>query len=574
MHAYKIIKNYTNKIGLNNNFLIKILLLFVFCFSIINFWKIGIVESDSLMYSNLSLQCGKLCPFSYFLKGSISQGRLTILGGFWYSLVYFVNNFLYFKFITIVLILLNIILFSYFLKEIFCSKKIFFISILLFSVTLQNSWQPNALFFYPGLFTGSINIFLLSLIFLILFLKKRKIFFIIFSCFFYIISLLTYEVYLLYLPLFLFIILCFSKNKKRFKFKIFLPYLIASFIYLFVYYIVRKSSNNIYIGANFSNTLNIRDMLHVIKQFSFASIPGYMFFNDKWSIANNIFSDSILKNKDFYNKFNILWLFRAMITSFIYFLLINKNKFKISNNNIFIKIIIGIYCFFIPPFFLSLTDHYVWISKGIFLSEPITYYSYFSFIFLLILLIILGNNIFKKGKLFNIIVITVTFIMCLLNDYTNYSYGISQAKSNDKWFVIKSLINNDIFLEINNACIISPSIFETKGTLVINDKNYWSNYIRTITHKNLEIVENSIDCNLKDNLFYLNLSDNNKYYIFRNNIELPDWFVLLTNCNEKIDLNNELYNLKILYNSYKVINYKDKYITRCLIDVYNARREN
>jgi hypothetical protein len=219
---------------------------------------------------------------------------------------------------------------------------------------------------------------------------------------------------------------------------------------------------------------------------------------DTWSRSFGVF------NLLFLNK-NLLIIILFLILKFIAVFIIIFSILKSSFNKIkinFLLILIGIFYFFCTPILLAITNHYqsVVLNK-IFLSEPITYFSYFYLIFTITVIVFWINNKLQNNIIRNCFVLFVAIIFSIISlimDFSNINYNISQTIAKNKWSKVDQFIKTEDFKLIPNGSIVyTTNLSDSVGTLIINEKNYWSHYIKAKTGKDLIIIDTIDSSNSK-----------------------------------------------------------------------------
>lgn len=475
-----------NFLKVDSFFWLSLVVLFITFYNFFNTW---IIESDSLYYYSMSLNKDFFYLIYGFIKEVFLQGRINFLGFFWYRVTFFIDNFYYFKFIFYLLLLSNCILLSLLVSKILKEKKIFYMIFLIFLIFLQNTWHANGLVGFSNMFLGMVALFLLSLIFFknyIDFGGKKNLFL---SVILFFILLFSYEIFLIYIPVFLFLYLT---KKRTISFKIFLPFVFIIILYLLTYLVVRHLSLNVYAGVDVDfKSINLLAILKVIFQFSIAALPLYMLKYDIWSKNLGVFNLSIVDY--FFDVSFFLWFIKAIALFILMYKILNSILLRIKPI-VLTFLVITLTYFFLSPLLLALTKHYqdIVINK-IFLSEPITYFSFIFLVCFVSILILLFYSFLKNKKvkrIYKIFVCVVFSLVGLLMDYSNFSYSLSQKKVKERWDTVNNYILSDDFNYVSdNSTLLSRNLYRSYFTLVINDPNYWDKYIYLKTGKTVKVVD-------------------------------------------------------------------------------------
>ncbi len=135
---------------------------------------------------------------------------------------YLVRNFVYYKFISIGIIIVNILLFGYMIYTFYRSLHYAVLLIIIYLVGLQNMWDHYLLTSYPFVFHAGICIFMICLIYFKQYVDTNKISRLIISTVLFFLTLLLYEVFAMYFVLFIFVsffieVIPINKLKKHFR---------------------------------------------------------------------------------------------------------------------------------------------------------------------------------------------------------------------------------------------------------------------------------------------------------------------------------------------------------------------
>lgn len=452
----------------------------------------GLVVKDDLLVQFNSYNLKSF--FSYYYSMMIAQGRVFVFASVFSYIPFIFKNFFYFKFIQIGFLIFDLVLLSYLVSLFLKNKNILYLIFLLSLIFIQNSWEHNVISAFPGFMTIPVALLLLSFICLFKSQKNdsKKLFFI--SVFLYFIVLFTYEVYIIYLPIFFLFFLSFEKKILP-SIKKTLPYLIISLFYLLVYFLVRLIFGSHYLGVVPQKDLDIIAALKVIKQFSFSSIPGYLFIHPKYRYLLDIYNNSLYGFYGFWSIFKELqvqWLIRSILV-FIGCFSILKNKKFYKKFSVFLLLIISLTYFLLPPLLLSITQQYQdSVIKFNQIGMPISYLSYLSFI-LLFLFSFLFFRSFLKNKIFDRIVLICFCVLCslisLTTDYSNFYICKFQNLARYKWEIVdRFLKDKDITNLQYNVDLYAPNLSSVIGS-VATGGSYWTDYLSTNLNKKILVKE-------------------------------------------------------------------------------------
>jgi hypothetical protein len=480
---------------------------------------VGLVINDDLLNS-INVHNN---TFVNYLHQSINawkvQGRPNIFASIFYYLPFAFDNFAYYKFVSLGTIILNIILFSIMIRQIFGSKIFFNLGLLVSLVFIQNSWEHNPITAFPGFFSIPLSLLFLSIILFTNYLDNNKTYVIICSALLYAISLFSYELFILYSPIFLVIALMKKKNFKDTLLNM-LPYLICIIIYLLLYFLIRMIYGSHYEGVKINDSFNLFNVLKVIWQFSISSFPLYFMLNKKYQFLLFVYNDSY-KNLDFktvLSNIKLLWVIKGILVVTLFLKVIEKYNYRL-NKKIYFGLLIGLVYIFVPSVLLSLTPLYqTAVIKNNQLGMPASYFSFYSVVLIacIIIVILIGKT---KGKWKGLIISIISVLMFIISigvDYSNNYITYYQVKSNFKWIAIDNLIARGFFDQLPvNSVVYAPSLWYQIGSVGIHD-SYWSDYISTKIKKKINVVK-KLEVT-KGDVYYLRFSqqlkDNNQFIVF------------------------------------------------------------
>lgn len=432
-------------------------------------------------------------------------------------------NISYMRILSITIHIINLYLLYYLIRLIFKSTKTGFFAILIFLVSVQNSWDHNLLTSY------SHHLLLISYILLSFIcyykyyeLKKKK--YLIASAILFFLC-LSYETYAVYFPLYFIISFYYNGKEKsaifpRIKKLLFdLKYAGIFFIIFLLFYFImghinkdnslagiealgyEKSTENY--GYTTSYGLSaIKQILNVIYQFAIASFPTYIFFHSKkflneYSTSFGSFQYSI---SYLINNIQMIWMLKALISGYLLYHLLSSLKSRIISIKLLIPgLVISLYLIFAPGIPVSLVKKYQdWVQMGT-MGFINTFHSFFGVIILLIILILIVFNLLNKIKIentkkiatviFMTVVIIIFSMISVITDFSNNAYTLSQVQSTYKWKMVDLFIKSEEFKKIPPGSIIyAPSLFKSIGIMEIFPP-YWTDYISYKTGKTKNIID-------------------------------------------------------------------------------------
>ena len=453
-----------------------------------------------------------------------TQGRTNFLAILWYYIPFAIDSFIYYKIVSIILLVLNLILLALFIKILTNSNLLFYICFLIGIVGLQNSWEHNPITTFSGFFSIPINLLLGSLILFLFYKTKDKKTFLYISVSLYFCTLFSYELFILYFPLFVLLSFYYNNNKIVLAIKDISLHFTSIIVYLISYGIFRLVFGSSYSGVEIQESINIIDSLRVMFQFSISSIPMYFLFNSKYQYLLSLYSD--IKEYTSITTFilfniKIVYIVKAILVFVVFFSLSQKTRVTINKKVIFIGLICSIFYIFLPTVLLAITPLYQEaVIKNGQLGMPVSFFSYLAVIITSIFILLLVNHIFKKeySKKASIFFLGIVLsVVSIGNDILNTNISNYQSLSNEKWKIMdKFLKTNEFSLVPENAFIYAPSLWYQIGTVVVNE-DYWSKYISNKTGKNITVINKQI--NSGDHpVYFLNyvqdFKDKNEYLVF------------------------------------------------------------
>ncbi len=493
------------------------------------FLDVWLVINDDLKFSNAALDGGARCFASTLWLLTLKYGRLHLAKMLSYYLPFAFSNFVYFKVVTIGAVLADLVLFAYFLKKLFESEKVFYLTLLLSLAFLQNSWEHNPLVSFAGFFTFTFLYQVISWITFLRFLEKGEKKYAAVSAISYLLTLLTYEAYTVFLPIYLGMALWKGHGWKRAS-KSMIPLGLSLLSYLGFYLLFSLFRTSNYPGATMDRHIHPGEILNVIWQFSIAATPGYFFCNAKYRYLFGYFQGSFrpMNFWTFVHDLQGLWLIKTiLVTGLFIFLTSTKEKLAqwIGWPRTWLLLLMGCYCFFAPSIPLALTEHYQrTVRVGGQLGMQSTFFSFFALVFLgLTITTALQNcpltNWQKKVLLacFAICLVAVT----LMVEYTNYYVGRMQSVASGRWRLVNALLGSPAYANIPpGSRIIAPSLFEPMGSLSFDGTaidpppnnsglyaNYWTFYFSHFGKKKVTVSSFSKDRILRNSdSFYLKYS--------------------------------------------------------------------
>lgn len=484
---------------------------------------IRILTNDDLKTSNTVLAGGLPQFISTMWSATLRDGRMHFFKIFNNYLPYAVDSFIYFKTVMMAALIGGLLLFSYFMKLMFESKKIFYLSLLISLVGLQISWDHNAILCFGGQHTVSLAYLLCSFITYLHYLRKNKRYLLGISVITYALALFPYEMFVVYIPVYLLLGLWEKKNWRESLRKM-IPHFVCLALFImasFCFYHFRTDS---YAGATASSEIHPDRILRVMWQYSVSSVPGYFFASPGYRYLIRSYQE-IPGRAYFLNSLKSGWMIKALLAAVILWILMRReenNRIKINRSCLFL-FLAGVAYFFSPPFLPALTEHYqeaviVHGQKGM----QVTYYSYFGFLWMAVLALMVIPRLARNPEWRFVLMtgaVVVVGLTSLVVDCTNYNLGKEQAKADDRWKLVDQFLKSPAYREIpEDSFIYAPSLFRPFTTLNFGGQaldptppsatglynNYWNFYFNYRGKKTVHVLDPiaSIPSNATD-FYYL-----------------------------------------------------------------------
>jgi len=494
--------------------------------------NVGLVINDDLQNSIRAYTSNLMDYMKVSFEMWKVQGRPNLFASFSYYIPFIVDNFIFYKIIALGTLITIFILASYLLKILFKDNYLFAFTLLLFLIGMQVSWEHSPVVSFSGFFSIPLIMLISSLILFIQYKKTNMRFAVWASCALYIATLFSYELFILYSPIFFLISYYYDKGQPwSYKTKKMIPIIICVSIYLVLYGIFRFVYGSSYAGAQVeSSSLNIWKIVQVIWQLSISSFPGYFSFNGKYQYLLYIYSESKgdpLSIVNIIGSVEIQTIIKVLLTFSLTYSLISRFKLDLSNKKILVISFISLIYVFVPNFLLAITPLY---QKAIIendqLGMPSSFFSFISLILMVSMLTLYITKITSKLRFRykSIILTSISLFLSLIAgivDYTNIHIAKYQAMSNEKWKLVNEFLKTDEGKQLQeNSVIISPTLWTHIGSAVIHD-SYWSDYFKHRTNKNIFVLKDISalgNINVHGNVYFLKynqtLKDPEQYLIF------------------------------------------------------------
>lgn len=413
-----------------------------------------------------------------------------------YDLPYLLADYPTLKAINILFVLLNFLLIAK-IAQLFSNKYLGYFTFLITLVFVSIKGGNNPIVSFLLYFSVSFSFILASILFTIKFGKENLIRYRNLSWIFFAIGLLFYEVYIMYLPLVVFILSYkFLQNtgyqkKKGWRqvIKAIYPIAAVGVLYLIIYFSFRNFiSPAIYDGTKFAGTFDFYKSLNVINNLASGAFPGFSYFN-----GHHVYwESSYLLESHQHGIFNLLrdakpeWYFKAIIVGLISHYLISRIKLCSLKKSLLVVVVCFLYVYF-PQIPISLSEKYSvqYPNSTYYVS---TYFSYISvgllFSIVLVLPICIGVKWLKNLLLyFSVIIVSLGSLM---TDYANYHAVVDLQNPKNTFDIIDDFIETDEFKSIpDNSFIYAPNLFSKSSKISWVNVHNWSYYIYMKSSKNI-----------------------------------------------------------------------------------------
>jgi hypothetical protein len=505
--------------------LIYLLLASITASVLIPFINTGLVEGDDAEFFITAMQKN----FSHDAVGyaKIAGRFYFLITKPFYSAPYLINNLMLSKTINVLLVVINILLISAIVKQLFKNRWLNYLTYLLIITFIVVKGENNPILSFTWYFTSSFALILLSIFFALKYgenkLKKYKVISIIsFS-----IGLLFYEVYLLYLPLVIISAIQIGelkkisiKNKLKKILNISYPYIIIGLIYVGFYMGYRFFYPSIYEGTSIAGKINFTNSFNAMLRLSKGAYPTHFFFSGKYifyqtsHLLNNHFKNIgyLLKTSSY------LWYIKAVVTGVLFYMF-TESISKINIKKLLSVLAIALIYVYIPQLPLAVTQKYCYhyTSMNNYIT---TFFGLLSFGLLLSLIFTLPT--FIKNKITKqILIVTITLFVSLgsiITDYINYHAVVFFQQPLNTLNCMNKFIQTDVFASIpDKSFVYSPNLYSNKFGYAYS-RYKWGDYTYYKTGKKISFAAKKEELlkaikDKKNNIFYL------KYDYNKNNID-------------------------------------------------------
>lgn len=359
-----------------------------------------------------------------------------------------------FRLITILPILFEIGVFSYFIYLNFKNKMVAIGSAFFVLALFQHSWFHHSLSAFIFNFNFAFCLMLLSFIFYIRALKTPKFSIFFFSGLLFGISFLVYELFFPYILVFPFLLLLHKDKKVGFwDKKIILQnatFLLPVFVFflLVAKYYLKESGQSYYPGTSVVSNFSILSYFKAIKIFSFSALPGTIFQFYHINIEQYFRATGVgFEFTQLFDKMRLAWVSIPLTFSLLMvYLNIQGKKIKIPTKSFFILFIVSVLFVFLPNVLLSLTEAH---QRRALTSEFIysgTHFSVFGWVFLACWLSYYASKVFGRASTIIVFLVGVfCFVQVYRNQISNTVIANVQSLHYSSWKMLEEFYKDGYF---------------------------------------------------------------------------------------------------------------------------------
>ncbi len=405
-----------------------------------------------------------------------NEGRFFPLAWYLYLFFSIIDNLFLYKISILIFVIINIIVFAYFIEIVTNSPSIAFFSILLpplfFQFRLYHDpilsfyWLQQIVFLYT----------FISLIFLVYYLQTGKRYFLMLSSFSYLLSLLTYEITYPFFLLHFFIIYYYLDNKRALNvLKVLSPFILVLFVTVLISTSLRIYYNIPFSGGNspYVPNFDIRLYFITLMKQTYAAFPLSFYIIDPHKIFPNSFNYMI-------NSFSIWYIILGTGYFILFFYALNNLDVKSSSiKSVKGILFLGILLLFLPSVLMSLSPKFQdQLNWGI--GYLPVYHSHFGLVMMFIAFAYLAYNKISNIKLKLILSILIAIILSsiVLINYNNNNISIEHE--NSLWLyprtILEDATKNGLFMGVPN-----------ESYLLIDSNNQWDKLAFFRMHSNVKL---------------------------------------------------------------------------------------
>ncbi len=431
--------------------------------------SVGFVTNDDLKLSNAVLDRGIRGAATVLWSFTRRDGRLDIAQMASWYLPFAFDSFVYFKAVSLTAIAADILLFGWFLRRLLGSGAAFYLAVLLVLVGLQNSWEHTPLVAFPGLFTFTFAYLLGSFLAFQHYLERRSAFAVAASAGLFLLTIASYEMYLIYVPVFFGLALLAGRTPGR-ALRAMALHLFAVAVHLTAWSVSHAHRTGNYAGVTVAQGLDLDKVAQVVWQFSVSSLPTYLFFSAKYDyLLDAARRTSALPGL-------LSWLtagaiVKALIAGGVYVFLLARARSEaapLGPRRVLALLAAALFFFFAPSVLPGLTVRYQEEVKQQ-LGMQCSYFSLFAAVLGAVALLLgLARLPVRPAVRWLWIVATALPLMAasVVVDYTNAAVGEWQARGRERFVAVNRFLRSPAYDKVApDSVIYAPSLWRSIATI-------------------------------------------------------------------------------------------------------------
>jgi hypothetical protein len=428
--------------------------------------EVGLVTNDDLKLRNAALDRGARGAAAVLWGFTRRDGRLDIVQMLSWYVPFARDNIVYLKTVTLGAIVADLLLFALFTGSVLRSRKAAFLALLLALVGLQNSWEHSPLTAFPGLLTLTFAYLLGSFLAFQRYLEGGKRRWQLASAGLFLITIASYEMYLIYAPVFFGLALLAGRSWRP-TLRSLGWHLAAIAIQLAAWLTSHALRTGNYRGITLAPAFDLGRIATVLWQFSVSSLPSYFFFSAKYDylihsyqgrsgiqgLLSALTAGAVLK--------------AALVTGIYVFLMRTPADETAAPRRVRPTLLFGaaVVYFFAPSLLPALTVRYQEEATHQ-LGMQFSYYSLFAWIWICLPLLLAAPRMGRLRRPFTAVTALALAFASLAVDYTNAMVAQWQAPGRDRFWLVDEFIRTSDYAAIPEGAIFyAPSLWKTSGTL-------------------------------------------------------------------------------------------------------------
>lgn len=456
-------------------------------------YRTGIIINDELQARCLAMQ-GFITFYKNEFGAWIGQGRLLAapINSFTKYLSFIgADTGTHFRIGSILILLGVVIAFGIFIFKTL-NNKYFAIFTAVFALSCMpiafEHTSPNA---FVGFIAFSFMLVLISNTLYISYIESRKKSYAIASMVMYFIAMMSYEAFITFTVLYLFVVLGKTGIRNIMKnIKLYLMPIITAILFLICYVISSKLCPSGYEG-NQLGFGSLGGLLKIISNLFVASIPGFYIIFPRYQYFKTLYYNLELGD---YIRIGIFAIVFVIICNLVLGKLVNceqeHSKDLVVHKgkwcNLFI-VFCGLSYMILPSLPNSMASMYQGIVgfNGSFLTLPVTFFEYFAAVFVVCYLF--WQIIKKVGKNFYVVVIVLMCLITVNVQQMNDIFSKEQSKNFKRLTAIEAFLKTNTVRNLPSGAYFSSDLYKQQNLLAIHN-GYWSTYCNNVLGLGLQIT--------------------------------------------------------------------------------------